>query len=113
MKQQPVVNKLRALNFALGIMENQQEDPVCRECLSFAKTFEALMGDFMKIEKEISPLKEDLPEEFSDLFTGLYGKISLISTPESPTGQKKLGRCALGEVCLPKTGLAVLAKVAG
>ena len=113
MKNGQFINQLRGFHFALGIMENQQQDPVCKECLSLAKTFETLMDDFMRFEREISPLKKDLPEEFSELFSGLYGKFSMISAPESPVGQKKLGACALGEVCFSKIGRALLDRIEG
>lgn len=113
MNHKMVINKLRGLNFAFGIMENQQEDPVCKDCMSFAKTFEALMDDFMKLEKEITPIKRDLPEEFAELFTDLYAKLSMIGIPESPVGQKKAGACALGDVCLPKLGRTVQDKIIG
>jgi len=113
MDSKAAINRLRVLNFAFGIMENQQEDPVCRRCLSFAKTLEALRDDFMKFEKEFSPLRKDLPDEFAELFTGLYAKLSMISPPGNSVGQKKLGACALGEVCLPKAGRVVLDRLAG
>jgi hypothetical protein len=51
MKNEGPINQIRCLNFILGLLKNQQDDPLCSNCLSFAKNTELVKGKFMEFEK--------------------------------------------------------------
>lgn len=96
----------------LGVLENQQKDPFCSNCMSFAKTVESTKDTFIKFEKTCTAEKRELANVLSVLFSHVYKKMSSIELPENPVGQKKAGNCKLPEgVCLPKAALAVHEKI--
>jgi hypothetical protein len=103
----------RGFNFALGILENQCGDPLCKECRAFSKTLDALANDLDRFEKEISATKWGRLVGFDGFKTDVREKLSRIKAPENPLSQKKLGKCKLVDVCFTKTGPAVLTKIMG
>jgi hypothetical protein len=112
MSEENLINKLRGLHFALGMLDNQQKDLFCRNCLSFAKTVEGTARTFTKFEKSCTGEGQDLPEAFRELLADDRRKLEAISVPEKPKGQKKEGNCKLAEgICFAKTAFAICERV--
>jgi hypothetical protein len=107
-----LINYLRGVHFVFGVLNNQQDDPLCGNCLSFARTVEAAKEKFLSGEKTI--LKDDLPDEMRALFLDIYNMHTDIRIPDNPIGQKKAGSCKLPEgVCFSKAAMTVYEKISG
>lgn len=111
MKPEELINKLRGFHYALGILNNQQNDPLCCQCAAFARTSEAIIDGFLKFDSNHSSERKNLPEEFSILFMDIRDKITIIEQPDEPLRQKKEGNCHLPKgVCFTKEITAFLQK---
>lgn len=114
MSHETMINHLRNFHYMLGVLENQQKDPFCGTCISFAKTVEGTKDSFIKFEKTCTAEKREIANVLSVLFSHVYKKMTSIELPETPVGQKKAGNCKLPEgVCLPKAALTAYEKIMG
>lgn len=89
MSEEDLINKLRGFHFVLGVLDNQQKDLFCRNCLSFAKTLESTAGTFMNFKKSCTGEGRDLPTPFCELLADAQHKLEAINVPANPKGQKK------------------------
>jgi len=104
--------QLRGFHFAVGTIVNQENDPLCSNCIAFAKTAQAIIAGFVEFESAHAAERKKLPEEFSFLFDDVCDKLALIEPPEEPVRQKKEGNCKLPEgVCYCKSVLALLQSI--
>src|SRR5271169_3336502 len=109
MSHERTIILLRGFHFAVGTMVNQENDPLCANCVAFAKTAQAIIDGFIEFESAHAAEKRKLPEEFAFLFDDVCDKLALIELPEEPVRQKKAGNCKLPEgVCFCKSALALL-----
>jgi hypothetical protein len=118
LKEEPAMNnartitQLRGFHFAVGTMVNQENDPLCGNCVAFAKTAQAIIDGFVEFESAHATERKKLPEEFSFLFDDVCDKLALIEHPEEPIRQKKSGNCKLPEgICYCKSALAILQNI--
>lgn len=103
-----LLNQLRSFNFVLGLLLNQQNDPLCCKCLSFAKNTETVKKKFMEFEKSCYSEKGNLSDKFHGQFTKLYELIGSIIEPDNPVGQRKSGNCKFPEsICIVKESVAL------
>ncbi len=103
---------LRGYYYAVGILGNQQNDPLCCNCAAFARTAGAIIDSFFKFQDIHAAERKRLPEEFSMLFTDISDRIAVIEQPENPIRQKKTGNCKLPQgVCFTKEVSAFLQKI--
>lgn len=110
LKSEALINKLRSFHYAIGILNNQQNDPLCCQCSAFARTSEAIVDGFIKFDTNHGSERKSLPEEFSLLFMDIRDKITVIEAPEEPLRQKE-GNCHLPKgVCFTKEITAFLQK---
>jgi hypothetical protein len=112
MKNEGPINQIRCLNFILGLLKNQQDDPLCSNCLSFAKNTELVKGKFMEFEKAFFSLSGKPSMEFEKQFKRLYELISSIREPDNPIGQRKTGNCNFPEkVCIVQESVKFFEKL--
>ncbi|MDA8091008.1 MAG: hypothetical protein M0Z61_12420 [Nitrospiraceae bacterium] len=126
MDYQTAVNRLRAFNFAWGIMEATYRDPYCKECSDFTKACNELAVNFKEFEAEISSsLEEKLPSGFGNFQKDIFKRYWGLKTTEnlchlgpaffgesqSSGAGKESGRCGLVDSCLPNMGLVTLYKM--
>ncbi len=112
MSEESIINKLRGIHFVLGVLDNQQKDLFCGNCLSFAKTLESTDETFTKFEKSCTGEGRDLPEVFCELLADAQRKLGAIRVPEEPKGQKKEGNCKLPEgICFARTAFVLCERV--
>lgn len=109
MNHMPTIIRLRGYHFAVGTVVNQENDPLCCNCVAFAKTAQAIISSFIEFESAHAEERKKLPEEFSFLFDDVCDKLALIEQPEEPVRQKKEGKCKLPEgACYCKSALALI-----
>ncbi len=105
-------NLIRAYNFILGILFNQQNDTLCKECLSFAKNTEDIKNRFMEFEKTVYGSKKELPNTTEKQFKRLYELIASIHEPFNPIGQRKAGNCNFQQkVCMVEESVKIFKKL--
>jgi hypothetical protein len=110
MSDEDMINKMRGIHFVLGVLDNQQKDLFCGNCLSFAKTLESTDETFTKFAKFCTG--EELPGVFCELLADARRKLDAIHVPEKPMGQKKEGNCKLPEgICFAKTAFVLCERV--
>ncbi|HEX8948275.1 MAG TPA: hypothetical protein VF790_04890 [Dissulfurispiraceae bacterium] len=103
MSREALIVKLRGFHYALGILGNQQNDPLCAQCVAFARSAEAIIDGFVKFQSTHESERKKLSDEFLVLFADVADKASLIELPEEPVRQKKAGNCKLPSgVCFTK-----------
>lgn len=103
MNRDALIVKLRGFHYALGILGNQQNDPLCCQCAAFARSAEAIIDSFIKFQEAHGSGRKKLPDEFAVLFSDIADKASVIEQPEDPMRQKKAGNCKLPHgVCFTK-----------
>lgn len=114
MTRDSMINQLRVFHFVSGVLSNQQNDPLCSKCLSFAKSVETVTNNFIRFKTVFAAEKSSFSEDSRELFADVSEKLTYIRQPEEPVGQKKAGNCKLPEgVCLPKVAAAVFEKIGG
>lgn len=112
MSQDALITTLRGFYYAVGILGNQQNDPLCNQCAAFARTSEAIIDSFIKFQETHAAGRKKLPEEFAVLFADISDKVSVIEIPEDPVRQKKAGNCTLPTgVCFTKEVTAFLQRI--
>lgn len=112
MKDETIINQLRAFHFLSGVLKNQQRDPLCSKCRAFEKVSETTMDNFIKCESNCRSKEKYLSKELSDLFRHVYDQLASIEHPDNPIGQKKAGNCKLPEgVCFTKAAVALNEKI--
>lgn len=105
------LNRVRGFGYMLGVFQNQQNDPFCRSCNSYATVLSAMKEGISKFETENEGFIKGLDERFSRLFAEAKAGIMAIKAPENPLKQKKEGNCRLPEgVCFLKNSMAILQK---
>ncbi len=105
-------NQIRAYNFIIGILFNQQSDMLCRDCLSFAKNTEDIKKRFMEFEKAIYESKEELSNNTEKEFKRLYELIASIQEPINPVGQRKAGNCNFPQKeCMVQESIKIFEKL--
>lgn len=106
------INSLRSIHFVFGVLNNQQYDPFCGNCVSFAKTTASAREKFLGLEKSIK--RSDLSQDLSKLLSGIYSILSELKVPDNPVGQKKAGTCKFPEgVCIAKTAMTIYENIVG
>lgn len=111
MENVSIINQIRAFHFILGVLKNQQDDPNCMKCLSFAKNVETVKNRFIEFEKSYASKKEDFTEMFQKQLRGLYELFSLIQEPDNPIGQRKVGNCNFPEkICIIQESISIFNK---
>ncbi len=112
MRNETIINQLRAFHFLSGVLKNQQLDPICGRCLAFEKVLETTMDNFIKCESDCRSKREHLSKELSDLFRRVYDQLASIQHPDGSIGQKKAGNCKLPEgICFTKSAVALHEKM--
>ncbi len=107
MRNDKIINQLRAFHYLSGALKNQQDDPFCGKCLSFERVLNAAMDNFLECESNCRSNKEHLSKELSELLRGVYHQLASIRHPADPTGQKKAGNCKLPEgVCFTQAAVS-------
>lgn len=95
MRDDLFITRVRAFHYAVGILGNQQNDPLCAQCAAFARTAEAVTGRFAEFQTAHAAERKRLPEELSDIFRDIIDKIAMLDRPDEPVRQKKAGNCKL------------------
>jgi hypothetical protein len=109
MNHERTINQLRGFHFAVGTIVNQENDPLCGNCVAFSRTAQAIIDGFIEFESAHASEKRKFPEEFSFLFEDVCDKLALIEQPSGPVRQKKAGNCKLPSgLCYCKSALALL-----
>jgi hypothetical protein len=112
MKGEGITNQIRGFNFIIGLLKNQQDDPLCGNCLSFAKNTETIRGRFMEFEKAFFSSEEKPSMEFERQFKRVYELISSIQEPNTPIGQRKSGNCNFPEkTCIVEESVKLFEKL--
>lgn len=102
-----MVNRIRAIHSIAAVLSSQQHDPLCRGCVAFSRSVEALRERLREAEADLSPVPADL----SVLCARSHEMLGIISVQEKTVGQKKAGNCRMPEgVCFPKYAMALLEK---
>lgn len=105
------INQVRGFGYMFGVFKNQQNDPFCRMCNSYATVLGAIKEGIAKFESENADFIKRLPADFSQLFAEAKAGIAAIKAPDNPLKQKKEGNCKLPEgVCFLKNSMAILQK---
>ena len=114
MNRDALITNLRGFHYALGILGNQQNDPLCCQCAAFARTAETLIDSFIKFQEAHASARKRLPDEFAVLFADISDKASVIEQPDDPVRQKKAGNCKLPHgVCFAKDIAGFLERLNG
>jgi hypothetical protein len=106
-----LVTRLRSYHYAAGLLANQQNDPLCCQCVAFARTADGIISSFIKFESSHAGEKKKVSMEFEQLFQDVRDELDLIQQPEGPIRQKKEGNCLLPKgVCFTKEIITFLEK---
>lgn len=89
MRNERIVNQLRAFHYLSGVLKNQQDDPLCGKCLALEKVSNITMDNFLKCESDCRSKGEYFSEELHGLFRRIYDQLSAIQHPDELIGQKK------------------------
>jgi hypothetical protein len=112
MRNERIVNQLRAFHYLSGVLKNQQNDPLCGKCLAFEKVSNTTMDNFLKCESDCRSKREYFSEELPDLFRRVYDQLAAIQHPDELIGQKKAGKCKLPEgVCFTMAAVSLYEKM--
>ncbi|MBI3592509.1 MAG: hypothetical protein HY099_03375 [Nitrospirae bacterium] len=112
MNKEALITQLRGFYYAAGILENQQNDPLCGQCAAFARTAESITESFINFETAHASERKKLPEEYFLLFADIKDKIIVLQQPDEPVRQKKAGNCKLPQgVCFTKEVSAFLPRL--
>ncbi len=50
MNHERTINQLRGFHFAVGTIVNQENDPLCGNCVAFSRTAQAIIDGFVEFE---------------------------------------------------------------
>lgn len=95
MRDEEFITRVRAYYYAVGILGNQQNDPLCAQCAAFTRMVDAIVDRFVEFQNGRAADRKRLPEEFAELFADIADKIAMLDRPDEPVRQKKAGNCKL------------------
>lgn len=105
-------NRARGCAFVLGVLKQQQRDPLCRECNGYVKTAQALRSAFDEPDAAEFSNHTNITSEWTSFFAEAKQDLSHLSLPAAPVSQKKAGACKLPEgACFCKSSLALMQKI--
>ncbi len=103
------IRALRSLNFLVGVLKGQKNDPLCPNCTSYMAMVKLAKDSAHELFEAFKQWQ--LPEKLKDMYKAVKDGIEEIEVPDYPVAQKKAGNCKLPEgVCFSKTGLEAFLK---
>ena len=104
-----LINHIRFYHFISAVLENQQADPLCRECKAFVNSVIAMRENLDTIKSEHHNELEAVPKEILYLYEEAITRIGLLKTSDKSEGQKSAGNCKLPKgVCFTKSPKGIL-----
>jgi hypothetical protein len=105
------INLLRGMSYVFAILSYLQDEPLCRNCVTFLNGLDAAKEKFLALEKSINN-KRDMPDEIRKLLMAIYGVLADLRIPDNPIRQKKTGHCTLTSgFCFAKSALLFYDKI--
>jgi hypothetical protein len=96
-------NELRVLGYMAGILTEQQIDPLCRDCKSFAESA-GKVRDAMETADH-----GRLSSDMKDLYATVTKRMGDLRIPGDPIPQRKVDNCSFPEkVCMIQHALKML-----
>jgi hypothetical protein len=104
-----LINHIRFYHFISAVLENQQADPLCRECKALVNSVRAMREGLDAIKNEHHIALESVPKETLYLYEEAIIRIGLLKTSEKAIGQKSAGNCRMPKgVCFAKSSKGML-----
>ena len=104
-----LTNHIRFYHFISAVLENQQADPLCRECKALVNSVRAIREGLDIIKNEYSDELEAVPKETVYLYEEAITRIGLIKSSKKSEGQKSAGNCKMPKgVCFAKSSKGML-----
>jgi hypothetical protein len=107
-----MVTRLRYCHFIVGVLANQQHDPLCSICKAFTNSVRQIRQEvnaYMTVNT--SELKA-LPEQVSIMLADAKMMLADLHPAEDAVGQKKAGNCKLPQgICFVKASKGLVDRI--